>query len=90
MKQKPAFILDLRLPPGTFDVNVTPDKREIFMTGVSSNGYKLPRLFSVTHVGDNDHQICMQLSSPPDSGSLKRASTASLQRTYAWYIYIYM
>ena len=35
MKQKPAFILDLRLPPGTFDVNVTPDKREIFMTGVS-------------------------------------------------------
>ncbi|CAM9152807.1 unnamed protein product [Pylaiella littoralis] len=33
MKQKPAFILDLRLPPGTFDVNVTPDKREIFMTG---------------------------------------------------------
>ncbi|CAN0514066.1 unnamed protein product, partial [Ectocarpus sp. 8 AP-2014] len=38
MKQKPAFILDLRLPPGTFDVNVTPDKREIFMTGVSGHG----------------------------------------------------
>lgn len=36
MKQKPAFVLDLRLPPGSFDVNVTPDKREIFMTGVSA------------------------------------------------------
>lgn len=39
MKQKPAYILDMRLPPGTFDVNVTPDKREIFMTGVSSDGF---------------------------------------------------
>lgn len=35
MKQKPAFILDVRLPSGSFDVNVTPDKREIFMTDVS-------------------------------------------------------
>lgn len=35
MKQKPAFVLDVRLPPGSFDVNVTPDKREIFMTDVS-------------------------------------------------------
>lgn len=58
MKQKPAFILDLRLPPGTFDVNVTPDKREIFMTGVSVGGEKLQRcrclvsLFSMTHIGD--------------------------------------
>lgn len=34
MKQKPAFILDVRLPTGDFDVNVTPDKREIFLTGV--------------------------------------------------------
>lgn len=34
MKQKPAFVLDIRLPPGSFDVNVTPDKREIFMTDV--------------------------------------------------------
>lgn len=35
MKQKPAFILDVRLPAGDFDVNVTPDKREIFMIDVS-------------------------------------------------------
>lgn len=35
MKQKPAFIIDLRIPPGTFDVNVTPDKREIFLIDVS-------------------------------------------------------
>ena len=31
MKQKPAAVLDLRLPPGSFDVNVTPDKRTIFL-----------------------------------------------------------
>lgn len=43
MKQKPAFILDLRLPPGSFDVNVTPDKREIFMTGVSVRSLPLSR-----------------------------------------------
>lgn len=42
MKQKPAFILDLRLPPGSFDVNVTPDKREIFMTGVSASEVNSP------------------------------------------------
>lgn len=36
MKQKPAFVLDVRLPPGSFDVNVTPDKREIFMTEAST------------------------------------------------------
>lgn len=38
MKQKPAFVLDVRLPPGSFDVNVTPDKREIFMTEASKDG----------------------------------------------------
>lgn len=38
MKQKPAFILDVRLPTGDFDVNVTPDKREIFLTGVRACG----------------------------------------------------
>ena len=32
MKQKPAFILDIRVPAGTFDVNLTPDKREIVLT----------------------------------------------------------
>ena len=32
MKQKPACILDIRVPPGSFDVNLTPDKREIVLT----------------------------------------------------------
>lgn len=32
MRHKPAYILDLRLPAGTFDVNVNPDKREVFLT----------------------------------------------------------
>ncbi|OQR98480.1 hypothetical protein ACHHYP_08612 [Achlya hypogyna] len=31
MKHKPAVFLDLRLPRGGFDVNVTPDKRETFV-----------------------------------------------------------
>lgn len=31
MKQKPACILDIRVPAGTFDVNLTPDKREIVL-----------------------------------------------------------
>ena len=26
MHHKPAFLLDFELPPGAFDVNVTPDK----------------------------------------------------------------
>jgi DNA mismatch repair protein PMS2 len=30
---KPAFALDLQLPPGAFDVNVTPDKREALLVG---------------------------------------------------------
>ncbi|KAG5176090.1 hypothetical protein JKP88DRAFT_259047 [Tribonema minus] len=33
MKNKPAAIVNVQLPPGDFDVNVTPDKREVFVTG---------------------------------------------------------
>jgi hypothetical protein len=29
MKHKPAVFLDLRVPPGSFDVNLSPDKREV-------------------------------------------------------------
>lgn len=32
MKQKPAFFINLITPPGTFDVNISPDKREIILT----------------------------------------------------------
>ena len=32
MKHKPAYILDLTLPSGSFDVNVTPDKRQVLLT----------------------------------------------------------
>ena len=32
MKHKPACILDVRVPSGSFDVNLTPDKREIVLT----------------------------------------------------------
>jgi DNA mismatch repair protein MutL len=32
MKAKPSAVLDVKLPPGSFDVNVTPDKREVFIT----------------------------------------------------------
>lgn len=32
MKQKPAFFLNIITPPGTFDVNMSPDKREIALT----------------------------------------------------------
>jgi DNA mismatch repair ATPase MutL len=31
MQHKPAFILDLLLPEGSFDVNLSPDKREVFI-----------------------------------------------------------
>eukprot|EP00940_MAST-03C_sp_MAST-3C-sp2_P000154 g154.t1 len=31
MTHKPAFVLDIRLPAGHFDVNVTPDKRTILI-----------------------------------------------------------
>ena len=31
MKHKPAYILNFMLPPGTFDVNVTPDKRQVLL-----------------------------------------------------------
>ena len=31
MKQKPAFILCFRIPDGLFDVNLTPDKREVLV-----------------------------------------------------------
>lgn len=31
MKNKPAFIIDVCVPPGSFDVNLTPDKREIVL-----------------------------------------------------------
>lgn len=34
MSHKPAFIIDLQLPTGSFDVNVTPDKREAFIPNV--------------------------------------------------------
>ncbi|CAM9617036.1 unnamed protein product [Chrysoparadoxa australica] len=32
MKHRPAAIIMLDLPPGSFDVNVTPDKREVFLS----------------------------------------------------------
>jgi DNA mismatch repair ATPase MutL len=32
MKQKPAFFINVITPPGTFDVNMSPDKREIALT----------------------------------------------------------
>lgn len=32
MSQKPAFILNILAPPGSFDVNISPDKREILLT----------------------------------------------------------
>ena len=35
MKHKPAYILNLTLPPGSFDVNVTPDKRQVLLTNES-------------------------------------------------------
>jgi len=35
MKQKPACFINFILPPGSFDVNVTPDKRETFLQEVS-------------------------------------------------------
>jgi DNA mismatch repair protein PMS2 len=38
MKHKPAYVFDLRLPAGTFDINVTPDKREVFLTKVRPAG----------------------------------------------------
>lgn len=31
MKQKPAFVLDIVVPVGYFDVNLTPDKREVLI-----------------------------------------------------------
>lgn len=31
MKQKPAFVLNITVPPGYFDVNLTPDKREVLI-----------------------------------------------------------
>ena len=31
MKHKPAFFLNWKLPPGSFDINVTPNKREVFL-----------------------------------------------------------
>jgi DNA mismatch repair protein PMS2 len=33
MKHKPAAILDVRTPPGSYDINVTPDKRDVFLVG---------------------------------------------------------
>ena len=32
MKNKPAFFLNFVLPTGSVDINVTPDKREVFLT----------------------------------------------------------
>lgn len=29
MSQKPAFILNIEAPPGAFDINLSPDKREV-------------------------------------------------------------
>ncbi|KAG5183281.1 hypothetical protein JKP88DRAFT_317762 [Tribonema minus] len=33
MRNKPAAVINVQLPPGDFDVNVTPDKRKVFVTG---------------------------------------------------------
>jgi DNA mismatch repair ATPase MutL len=32
MSQKPAFVINILVPAGTFDVNISPDKREILLT----------------------------------------------------------
>lgn len=32
MSQKPAFILNIEAPPGTFDINLSPDKREVLFS----------------------------------------------------------
>lgn len=34
MSQKPAFIIDITAPAGTFDINISPDKREILLTNI--------------------------------------------------------
>lgn len=31
MNQKPAFVVNIIVPPGSYDVNITPDKREILL-----------------------------------------------------------
>ena len=36
MKHKPAFVLDFVLPPGKFDINITPNKREVFLVDEAS------------------------------------------------------
>ena len=33
MNHKPAYVLNFLLPSGIFDINVTPDKREVFLAG---------------------------------------------------------
>ena len=40
MKNKPAYVLDLTLPAGSFDINVTPDKREVFLTKARAHAWQ--------------------------------------------------
>jgi DNA mismatch repair ATPase MutL len=52
-KAKPSFVLDFKLPAGMFDVNVTPDKREIVLVEESRILERLraalEELYSETH-----------------------------------------
>ncbi len=51
MSQKPAFFINIIVPPGAFDVNITPDKREILLTNQSELFGEFSLLSSVIKFG---------------------------------------
>lgn len=64
MGHKPALILNLRLPHGSYDVNITPDKREVLLV----HG-EFQRMVAGCSPRSSTYQLS-QLTRPPDCSGL--------------------
>jgi hypothetical protein len=64
MKQKPAFLLNVVTPPGSFDINVSPDKREIIL---STEDLILDELRRVLNALYESSRHTFFVNQPPDN-----------------------
>ncbi|CAM9199995.1 unnamed protein product, partial [Ectocarpus fasciculatus] len=76
MKQKPAFVLNVTTPAGTFDVNISPDKREIVLTHEDLIIDKLKEAVDSVY---ESSRFTFQVNMPSDSSTQLQLSAFSSQ-----------
>ncbi|GBG26646.1 DNA mismatch repair protein PMS1 [Hondaea fermentalgiana] len=75
MKHKPAIFLNWIVPPGSYDINVTPDKREVFLVGEEVLLAQLKTQFE--DLWKRDDNIMTQSQTVRDLWNTSSASTSA-------------